>query len=678
MKKTNPNTLLLENIETLLNSEPGKIEIDKLTKISLENYEDSIEAGQVEASANSLTQAVINTGMLEEGNATQGMSVALENAGHAMSMASSPVEILKQYGMDGVALENFDDDYLQMSRKATTYYNVLAGVPDTITDAIYSIFKPISTGNKGNAIIKYDRTFIAGKLNHTDGTIQEPDDKAVTDILDHGVSNIALRLLPVVGAQAADLLVDPAVVPVRTVKRFNEEIEVLPIQFGKEVDYVGLNQSPGSVSLGLADRTDVLDRNPKLAAIYYKVGDDVIRWNTLADNSALYNDMENGSTNDLKLHYKGSLILDSRSKRVNDGSPDLVSLADVVTNNLTIELRATIDGDVNTQKVFGRVSANPLKVVRILDDTGMEVPLDDASVAAIVDMIETAEPVGYTPYMKVTDSNLRYDPVIIDSEPMKHKYPVSVKPGYGFRHPVNRKLAPATLNKLVSLAKYAKAYSTIETLSDTAKLIEEYNDNSNITRINGLFGPGGEFVTARYLKIPVDLSSDLNSISHSMRERDLQSLLWLTAEELGIQLWIQSGLGKAVSVLFEGINVRPIFTVLCDERIYAKMQNYQRSSDGSQGLFDIRFKTMPSDALIGKAFGVFSFESDVNEDLGILDFGVCAEGTSLVYQTNRSSGNSTRGILQLHPIWDLHVNTPVIGELAVDGWLEAIGQTCCA
>jgi len=674
MKKTNPNTLLLENIGNLIDTTPGKVNVKKLNQISLENYEDSQEHEIVDESTKSIAQAVMNSGLLGDKEADRGMTVALENAAHAMSISSSPIDVLKEHGFEGVALENFDDEYIQASRKATTYYNVLAGVPDTITDAIYSIFKPISTGNKSSISIEFDRVYIMGKLHHTNGEVTPPNDKVVTDILDNGVSNITHRLLPVVGEAADELLVDPNLVPVREIKRQNEDLEVLPIKFGKEVDYLALNQSPGSISLGVTDRTDTLDRNPRLAAIYYKVGNDVIRWNTLADNSSLYNNMDNGSTNELKLHYKGTLILDNRSKRINDNSPELDSLSAVVDNNLTIEVQAIIDGDVNTQLVSGRVSATPLKVVKVLDAEGLELSLDDAAVAPIVTLIEEATPIGYTPFMLVTDSNLRYDPIIIDNEPMKHKYPVSVKPGFGYRHPVNRKLAPATLNRLVTLAKYAKAHSAIETLSDTARLIEEYNSNNNIAKINGLFGPGGEFVTARYIKIPVDLGEDLNSISHSMRERDLQSLLFLSAEELGLQLWRQSGMGKAVSVLFEGINVRPVFTVLCDERIYAKMQNYPRDTEGSDGLFTIRFKTMPSDALTGKAFGVFSFENDVDEDLGLLDFGVCAEGTSLVYQTNRSAGNSTKGILQLHPIWDLHVNTPVIGELEVDGWIDAIAH----
>lgn len=673
----------LDLVLDAINTAAGKTTaIDADEMLALENidgvWSDTNAGATVDAGANAITTIMTNANIFNEKmspDENRSLAVAIENASSVMASSFHPVKYLHGHD-DGIAIENFDDQHQQASKSASTYYNALSGVPDGISNAIYSTFTPVSAGIKSRIEVRWEKLSLTVADYHSDGTPVNYKDRSFTDVLHNGLSDAGLRLLPVRGTAAAELLVDPTDVPVRTTPRDDEILELSPILFGVDVNYIGLDQSPGTTVHGQADRSETIGHNPKLAAIYVRFGDDVIRFNTLGDRSSIYGDNHNGSVNKLKLHYNGSLRLDFNSKDIL--SNDLVTLADIAAQNYTVTMATHVSGSVDNQTGDGRVNYNGMTVIEILDDTGVEIAKTDAAVEPLVALLEAGEGVGYTPKMLATNSNLSHNPTILNTEPMKFPYGVSVKNPVGIKYPVNRQASAKVLNRLINLAKFDKAYNVIKTLEETCVIINEHTNGVNTGKVPGMFGMGGDEVSATFIPAEIDLSQDLNSISHAMRRRDVQSMIYETLVETGTQLWVDSGLGSAKAMIYEGLDVRPVLNVLCDERIAGSLRkiNDNRMSNENTGteLFDLNITSLPSDALIGTAYLTFSFNTPIDADVGLLDFGYCVEGVSPVFNANMTVGRGTFTALQVHPIWDLHVVTPVIGKVTITGWLEAMGK----
>ena len=574
-----------------------------------------------------------------------------------------------------VAVENFDERDNRNAEVLSVTYNLEAGRQNEFGETFFPTV-PVSNDNVGVAVSIRLTTVFEDFKRSTEGKLASFNRRnIVRAMLDHRIlKNEGTRVIPVFasGNTANNANFDISAVPAYTYDLEGESILTAPLKFNQEIgDVIGLSSTQALIDSGLMNNGDTLDPAVNLDAIYLKLGDDVLkmRLSGLAKTGFIASPEDDTRTQILNFDTK-SLNISAATKCV-DGSA-LVSLGEIVTQNLTMQLTAKINGDVSLSTGRLRVYALDLAVVAIYDENGEPISLTSGVGKTLSDLVnKTTSYVGYDIKAYRSNLNRRQRGQMLDTTVYNQIWTVPLRSPLTVPRPVNStsQTDAADLASLISATFVRTSNEAVTTLLNTAEQLGEYTAGKG--NVEGgiapdLFGVARFLVKPTFIAKELDVNAVINSVSSHEKNKDISAVLISAIRDVAYRAYRDSGFQAMIETGAAGVTGNPTILVGTDPMTarYLIVDGDTRSFGPD---FEFKVVTTSDERMQGQISIAFGYPSQGENSLNPAHFGnmLWSPEMTLVLPMQRSGGVQKE--LVVSPRFRHIVNVPVMG------WVQATG-----
>jgi len=616
------------------------------------------------------------------------LTQSIELATRAFAIGANPKvlaeQMVEERGVKTFSAERYDPQADYNLSAVSAMYTLMNTAPVGIVDRLNTIAPIYDIGNSSGISIESPVGYFYDKSTlHGNGSITGGDNTVnITKVASRGINTNTTKLYAVRDTGDTNLMVATADVPAKNVEipgsnpGSNDVIQISPYLFDKEIDYLGIGQTPGSLAAGSMDDTDTIDNTVKLSAIIMKFTDDIVMINTLGLRSSQFTMNQIGDESGMIMHMSETAILDQRKTKV-DGAPT-TTLAAIRTGVYTVYVELSVAGNINLRKGKGSVHFQSIKVVKVIDNLKNIIAMTDPAVKPFVDEINTGKPVGYYLDMHTTDSNRRSLGTLVGYNIEKHPMPVGVRPPITMKRPVNRPVDMQDINYLNSIDIMDRIYETGKTLHDSSIILDELISTTTTGAANesiNVFGVAGRYLNIAYKRVAgLDLGATLNAITHGDRDYDINGLLMTNIRSAADDIYEKGGYDLALAELYPGQEITPTLVVTTSRRIASKLHEARRT-EKTKDTYNWEVVVLPGELMEDQIFLTFNFGHNTsNDDFNLLNGMITGYGSELIYQVNLSKNGATSKDLSISGRWKVFMSAPVLAHITVVNWKGAVGK----
>lgn len=565
------------------------------------------------------------------------------------------------------AMEAYDESNNRDSVVYTVAYNFLAAKQNDFGEAFYPTHV-VSNDNVGVTVsLRLIQVYDDIKRNVNGALARFNRKNIVKALIDSTIlKNEMTRVVPVVRPASLANFVDPALVPAAAVVLEGESINTAPLKVGVEMDIIGLSQTDTLLAAGVMDRTDGLDRSINLQNVYIQVGADVLSYNVsnLATSNFLAQPQENYKRHALNFNSH-SLVVNKSKKRADN--TNLVELADVVTEDLILQLKINMTGTVNIEEGGLVVYGNSVKIEKAFDANGVELALTHAMVAPLVTKFNTAVIFGYTLKAYRNNLNKRQRGQLLDTTYQNQTWTLPLRSPVSVIRPPNAdsQTDSGDLASLVAATFVRTSNEAVTTLLETAALLKEFVDSRVPTSLApDLFGVARELVEPTYIGETLDVNAVINSVSSHEKAADIQAVLAQKIRDIGSRLYRDSGFQAVVETKVAGIDGEPTIIVGTDP-----MTARYLMVDGDTRLtgptFNYKVVTTSDERMQGKLVIALGYPDQTEGTLNPIHFGYMLWSPEATIVIPQARGDQISKELTVMPRFRHITNVPVMGMVEV-------------
>ena len=574
------------------------------------------------------------------------------------------------------AMEAYDESNNRDSVVYTVAYNFLAAKQNDFGEAFYPTHV-VSNDNIGVTVsLRLIQVYDDIKRNVNGALARFNRKNIVKALIDSTIlKNEMTRVVPVVRPASLANFVDPALVPAAAVVLEGESINTAPLKVGVEMDIIGLSQTDTLLAAGIMDRTDGLDRSINLQNVYIQVGADVLSYNVsnLATSNFLAQPQENYKRHALNFNSH-SLVVNKSKKRADN--TNLVELADVVTEDLILQLKIDMTGTVNIEEGGLVVYGNSVKIEKAFDANGVELALTHAKVAPLVTKFATAEIFGYTLKAYRNNLNKRQRGQLLDTTYQNQTWTLPLRSPVSVIRPPNAdsQTDSGDLASLVAATFVRTSNEAVTTLLETAALLKEFVDSRVPTSLApDLFGVARELVEPTYIGETLDVNAVINSVSSHEKAADIQAVLAQKIRDIGSRLYRDSGFQAVVETKVAGIDGEPTIIVGTDP-----MTARYLMVDGDTRLtgptFNYKVVTTSDERMQGKLVIALGYPDQTEGTLNPIHFGYMLWSPEATIVIPQARGDQISKELTVMPRFRHITNVPVMGMVEVKNIPDVVSK----
>ena len=574
------------------------------------------------------------------------------------------------------AMEAYDESNNRDSVVYTVAYNFLAAKQNDFGEAFYPTHV-VSNDNVGVTVsLRLIQVYDDIKRNVNGALARFNRKNIVKALIDSTIlKNEMTRVVPVVRPASLANFVDPALVPAAAVVLEGESINTAPLKVGVEMDIIGLSQTDTLLAAGVMDRTDGLDRSINLQNVYIQVGADVLSYNVsnLATSNFLAQPQENYKRHALNFNSH-SLVVNKSKKRADNTS--LVELADVVTEDLILQLKIDMTGTVNIEEGGLVVYGNSVKIEKAFDANGVELALTHAKVAPLVTKFNTAVIFGYTLKAYRNNLNKRQRGQLLDTTYQNQTWTLPLRSPVSVIRPPNAdsQTDSGDLASLVAATFVRTSNEAVTTLLETAALLKEFVDSRVPTSLApDLFGVARELVEPTYIGETLDVNAVINSVSSHEKAADIQAVLAQKIRDIGSRLYRDSGFQAVVETKVAGIDGEPTIIVGTDP-----MTARYLMVDGDTRLtgptFNYKVVTTSDERMQGKLVIALGYPDQTEGTLNPIHFGYMLWSPEATIVIPQARGDQISKELTVMPRFRHITNVPVMGMVEVKNIPDVVSK----
>ena len=574
------------------------------------------------------------------------------------------------------AMEAYDESNNRDSVVYTVAYNFLAAKQNDFGEAFYPTHV-VSNDNVGVTVsLRLIQVYDDIKRNVNGALARFNRKNIVKALIDSTIlKNEMTRVVPVVRPASLANFVDPALVPAAAVVLEGESINTAPLKVGVEMDIIGLSQTDTLLAAGIMDRTDGLDRSINLQNVYIKVGADVLSYNVsnLATSNFLAQPQENYKRHALNFNSH-SLVVNKSKKRADN--TNLVELADVVTEDLILQLKINMTGTVNIEEGGLVVYGNSVKIEKAFDANGVELALTHAKVAPLVTKFDTAVIFGYTLKAYRNNLNKRQRGQLLDTTYQNQTWTLPLRSPVSVIRPPNAdsQTDSGDLASLVAATFVRTSNEAVTTLLETAALLKEFVDSRVPTSLApDLFGVARELVEPTYIGETLDVNAVINSVSSHEKAADIQAVLAQKIRDIGSRLYRDSGFQAVVETKVAGIDGEPTIIVGTDP-----MTARYLMVDGDTRLtgptFNYKVVTTSDERMQGKLVIALGYPDQTEGTLNPIHFGYMLWSPEATIVIPQARGDQISKELTVMPRFRHITNVPVMGMVEVKNIPDVVSK----
>lgn len=574
------------------------------------------------------------------------------------------------------AMEAYDESNNRDSVVYTVAYNFLAAKQNDFGEAFYPTHV-VSNDNVGVTVsLRLIQVYDDIKRNVNGALARFNRKNIVKALIDSTIlKNEMTRVVPVVRPASLANFVDPALVPAAAVVLEGESINTAPLKVGVEMDIIGLSQTDTLLAAGIMDRTDGLDRSINLQNVYIQVGADVLSYNVsnLATSNFLAQPQENYKRHALNFNSH-SLVVNKSKKRADN--TNLVELADVVTEDLILQLKINMTGTVNIEEGGLVVYGNSVKIEKAFDANGVELALTHAKVAPLVTKFNTAVIFGYTLKAYRNNLNKRQRGQLLDTTYQNQTWTLPLRSPVSVIRPPNAdsQTDSGDLASLVAATFVRTSNEAVTTLLETAALLKEFVDSRVPTSLApDLFGVARELVEPTYIGETLDVNAVINSVSSHEKAADIQAVLAQKIRDIGSRLYRDSGFQAVVETKVAGIDGEPTIIVGTDP-----MTARYLMVDGDTRLtgptFNYKVVTTSDERMQGKLVIALGYPDQTEGTLNPIHFGYMLWSPEATIVIPQARGDQISKELTVMPRFRHITNVPVMGMVEVKNIPDVVSK----
>lgn len=574
------------------------------------------------------------------------------------------------------AMEAYDESNNRDSVVYTVAYNFLAAKQNDFGETFYPTHV-VSNDNVGVTVsLRLIQVYDDIKRNVNGALARFNRKNIVKALIDSTIlKNEMTRVVPVVRPASLANFVDPALVPAAAVVLEGESINTAPLKVGVEMDIIGLSQTDTLLAAGVMDRTDGLDRSINLQNVYIQVGADVLSYNVsnLATSNFLAQPQENYKRHALNFNSH-SLVVNKSKKRADNTA--LVELADVVTEDLILQLKINMTGTVNIEEGGLVVYGNSIKIEKAFDAAGVELALTHAKVAPLVAKFATAVIFGYTLKAYRNNLNKRQRGQLLDTTYQNQTWTLPLRSPVSVIRPPNAdsQTDSGDLASLVAATFARTSNEAVTTLLETAALLKEFVDSRVPTSLApDLFGVARELVEPTYIGETLDVNAVINSVSSHEKAADIQAVLAQKIRDIGSRLYRDSGFQAVIETKVAGVEGEPTILVGTDP-----MTARYLMVDGDTRLtgptFNYKVVTTPDERMQGKLVIALGYPDQSEGTLNPIHFGYMLWSPEATIVIPQARGDQISKELTVMPRFRHITNVPVMGMVEVKNIPDVVSK----
>jgi hypothetical protein len=579
-----------------------------------------------------------------------------------------------------VAVENFDERDNRNAEVMSVAYNLEAGRQNEFGETFFPTVT-VSNDNVGVAVSIRLTTVFDDFKRSTEGALAAFNRRnIVRAMLDSSIlKNEGTRVVPVFepGNAPNNANFDTSEVADYDYNLEGEVIRTAPLKFGTEIgDLIGLSSTQALIDNGLMNNGDTLDPAIYLDAIYLKLGADVFKFRLSGLARTAFIAAPEGDSRDQILNFETESLKISRITKLYDGSA-LGDFVEVVNQDLTVLLTASINGKVSVSTGRLKVHALDLGVKAVLDQDGNELPLGSGigqTLAALVDPATAF--VGYDIKAYRSNLNRRQRGQLLDTTVYNQIWAVPLRSPITVPRPVNStsQTDASDLASLISATFVRTSNEAVTTLIDTAQQLGEFTVGRG--NIEGgiapdLFGVARFLVKPTYIAQSVDVNAIINSVSSHEKNADISAVLLNAIRDVAYRAYRDSGFQAMVETGAAGISGNPTVLIGTDPMTarYLMVDGDARTLGPD---FEFKVTTTPDERMQGQIAIAFGYPGLTDNALNPAHFGnmLWSPEMTLVLPMQRSGGVQKE--LVVSPRFRHIVNVPVMGWIQASGIPEVV------
>lgn len=506
------------------------------------------------------------------------------------------------------SLEAFSEQELRSHIPYSIAFNVQAARQDAFAEAFYPTI--VVTPDQAGLDITVRRTQVFNEVRHgTSGKAIDFNKKNLVDAVRDAsiLANESTRVIPVVAEDDsnAERFVDRALVAPSIRRIENVDIKTAPLAMGKEVDLIGISQSPGLIGAGIMDMTDALDARLHLEKLYLKIGSKAIRFPVERLPRTQFVKSVEGNYREMNLQFSTSdLVLTADSLAVDNS--EVPELAPIKDNRYTVKLKVSVNGEVNVELGNLKVFASPVEVAMIHDVDGNQISTTAGAGRAIVDALGRIELVAYDLFASRSNANRRTRGLLLDNTEYTERHTIPLGSPISVPSPLNTNRDASDLTALINAARIRNTNNAVTALLNYAETLKNYVTSSYLKGpVPEIEGIGRYLVKPFYEETTIDLSEIVNSISSAERAEDISATLVNAIRDVAYRMHRDSGYQPALDAVTGGMADMPELLIGTDSVL---MQHLMVSGDNrTAGIgFDYTIVGSPDTRMYDKIVLTFS------------------------------------------------------------------------
>jgi hypothetical protein len=579
------------------------------------------------------------------------------------------------------AMESFDNANLVDFVPMSIMYNIQAARQDAFAEAF---FRTVTCTPENGGVDLSIRTQLV--FNHfLHGVDGAPADFKQRRLLESAInykilSDESTTLLPEVleDDSNASFFVSPTAVAPRAVDLGNRVVRTAPLKVGVQVDLIGISQNNLMKKNGQADNTDSLDRMTGVKNVYLQMdGGDVLRFDTLNLPRSTFIKGPEGRQRDQQLHFTTRSLQLNKNTKLNSGSAVVnAALAEIVAQQLVVNLGLTLTGDLNTEFGNAEVIGSRVTVHSIFNVDGEKLDLKTGVGATMVTALAKLAIIGWDPQARLSNSNRRERGLQLNSQEYTERYPVPLGAPISIPSPLAENRDAGEVNSLIAATRLrnsnnaiTKLFNFSDSLASFIVAAEAGMDQLDVPEIEGI---------ARFLIRPwfrhthLHLPDHINSLTSHERLADVSAVLVNTLRNGVYDAFRESNIKTALDAL-TGYSGEKVDVLIGTDPVISR---YIMTSGDTRTLSDdLAFdKVSTMDArMVGEIFYTFVRKG---EGVDALNFGSMLWIPELISNVQVARGNSQIREAMVQPRARHIVHLPILGRITVTGLAEVVmGRT---
>lgn len=463
----------------------------------------------------------------------------------------------------------------------------------------------------------------------------------------------------------------------------NTSVPTRPLLVGKRFDLLGISQTDAILAAGQMDQTDAVDSSVRLSAVYVKLTATIesvavteyFKIDTMSLPTSDFQANPQGSGRLLSLRFENREILFKAGMLTTAGSASAI-LATMSTN--TARVRISLTGEVTQDTGETLVSATPVSVTNVVDNTGLALDTGSGTGQTVAAIFSTMVIEGYDLFAYRTNSNRRNRGKLLDVQHATYLYTVPLLPPISALRPVASQDTEDG-NLLSSLVTTTRIQTSNAAVTELLRAQSVLAAEGGVTVENAvsnplMFGVASLLVVPAYISESLDVAAKIDSIKHSDRINDLKALLINKIRDIGAQLYANSGYGPALEAMYEG---RPpkITLIVGTDPIIERYLNIDGDTRVTGDQFDYKIVASFDSRMAGKIVISFGLSEAFNSGVVTpLHFGNMAWKPELALMLPMTRGGSQSMELTVQPSFRHVTNLPIMGVLAVSNISSVVGS----